>query len=111
MRTDESSTAAPKPDGPDRYSSRVQFPDDVSHETLNRLRRAEGQIRGVQRLLEEGADCKAVITQLSAAQAALHRAGLRLMAAGMRECIARDGEDSDEAMSVEAMEELFLQLR
>lgn len=73
----------------------------------------------MQRLLEEGADCKAVITQISAAQAALQRAGLRLMAAGMRECLAdhetgsgsRDGADDGDAMSIEAMEELFLKLR
>lgn len=95
----------------------MQFPEDVTGETLNRLRRAEGQVRGVQRLLEEGADCKAVITQLSAAQAALHRAGLRLMAAGMRECLAvGDGPDDGEpgvgsGMTIDAMEELFLKLR
>ena len=65
----------------------MRFPDEVSDDVLNRLRRAEGQVRGVQRLLEEGADCKDVITQLTAAQAALHRAGLRLMSAGMRHCL------------------------
>ena len=89
----------------------MRFPDEVSDDVLNRLRRAEGQVRGVQRLLEEGADCKDVITQLTAAQAALHRAGLRLMSAGMRHCLtdldgaAADGDDT------EAMEELFLKLR
>lgn len=89
----------------------MQFPDDVTRESINRLRRAEGQIRGVQRLLEEGADCKSVMTQLSAAQAALHRAGLRLMAAGMRECLSTEGTPEAGDMSVEEMEELFLTLR
>lgn len=90
----------------------MRFPDDVTHETLNRLRRAEGQIRGVQRLLEEGADCKAVISQISAVQAALHRAGLRLMAAGMRECLAPADDHADgERMTIAAMEDLFLKLR
>lgn len=78
---------------------------------LNRLRRAEGQLRGVQRLIEEGADCKAVITQLTAAQSALHRAGLRLMAAGMRHCLTDpEGAESD-GMTVDQMEQLFLSLR
>ena len=36
----------------------MRFPEDVTKDALNRLRRAEGQMRGVQRLLEEGADCK-----------------------------------------------------
>jgi DNA-binding FrmR family transcriptional regulator len=89
----------------------MQFPDEVSDDVLKRLRRAEGQLRGVQRLLGEGADCKTVITQLTAAQAALHRAGLRLMAAGMRECLADPERAAAEGMTAEQMEELFLALR
>lgn len=89
----------------------MRFPDDVSDDVLNRLRRAEGQVRGVQRLLEEGADCKDVITQLTAAQAALHRAGLRLMSAGMRYCLIDPDRAADEGMGPDDMEELFLKLR
>ena len=89
----------------------MQFPTDVSEDVLNRLSRAEGQLRGVQRLLEEGADCKSVITQLSAAQAAIHRAGLRLMAAGMRACLADPDRAGADGMTSEQMEELFLALR
>jgi DNA-binding FrmR family transcriptional regulator len=89
----------------------MRFPDDVTNDALNRLRRAEGQLRGVQRLLEEGADCKDVVTQISAVQAALHRAGLRLMAAGMRYCIANPDLAETEGMTVDDMEALFLTLR
>jgi DNA-binding FrmR family transcriptional regulator len=89
----------------------MKFPPEASDEVLNRLRRAEGQVRGVQRLIEEGADCKAVITQLTAAQSALHRAGLRLMAAGMRHCLANPEDAAAEGMTAEQMEELFLSLR
>jgi DNA-binding FrmR family transcriptional regulator len=89
----------------------MQFPDDVSGEVHNRLRRAEGQVRGVQRLLDEGADCRAVIAQLAAAQAALHRAGLRLMAAGMRTCLAEPEKAGTDGMTADDMEELFLTLR
>ena len=89
----------------------MRFPDDVSDDVLNRLRRAEGQVRGVQRLLEEGADCKDVITQLTAAQAALHRAGQRLMSAGMRYCLIDPDRAAEEGMGPDDMEELFLKLR
>jgi len=89
----------------------MRFPDDVSDDVLNRLRRAEGQVRGVQRLLEEGADCKDVITQLTAAQAALHRSGLRLMSAGMRYCLIDPDRAAEEGMGPDDMEELFLKLR
>jgi len=89
----------------------MRFPEDVSDDVLNRLSRAEGQLRGVQRLLEEGANCKDVVTQLTAAQAALHRAGLRLMAAGMRYCMVDPERAADEGMTAEQMEDLFLKLR
>lgn len=89
----------------------MQFPDEVSDEVLKRLRRAEGQLRGVQRLIEEGADCKAVVTQLTAAQSALHTAGLRLMAAGMRYCLADPERAEAAGMSPDQMEKLFLSLR
>lgn len=89
----------------------MRFPDDVTDDAQKRLRRAEGQLRGVQRLLDEGAGCKDVISQLAAAQAALHRAGLRLMAAGMRHCLDDPEQAAADGMSVEEMEELFLTLR
>ena len=89
----------------------MRFPDDVSDEVTNRLRRAEGQVRGVQRLLDEGADCRAVVAQLAAAQAALHRAGLRLMSAGMRHCLTQPEQAEADGMTAAEMEELFLTLR
>lgn len=89
----------------------MRFPDEVTEDVQKRLRRAEGQLRGVQRLLDEGADCKDVITQLTAAQAALHRTGLRLVSAGMRHCLANPEQAGAEGASVEEMEELFLSLR
>jgi DNA-binding FrmR family transcriptional regulator len=89
----------------------MQFPEEVSDDVLKRLRRAEGQLRGVQRMLEEGSDCRSVVTQLTAAQAALHRAGLRLMAAGMRSCLADPEKAEADGMTVDEMENLFLKLR
>ena len=61
---------------------------------LVRLRRAEGQLRGVQRMLDEGADCREVLTQLSAVKAALDQVGLHLITDQMRSCVA-DGGQSD----------------
>lgn len=45
-----------------------------------RLKRAEGQLRGVQAMIEAGADCEAVATQLSATRKALDKAFFELMA-------------------------------
>jgi DNA-binding FrmR family transcriptional regulator len=59
----------------------MRFPEDVNDDVLKRLRRLEGQIRGVQRMIEEGKDCTDVVTQLSACKAALDRVGYRLVVA------------------------------
>jgi DNA-binding FrmR family transcriptional regulator len=93
------------------YDANMRFPDEITDDVQKRLRRAEGQLRGVQRLLDEGADCKDVITQLAAAQAALHRTGLRLMAAGMSYCLADPERAAADGMTTDDMEELFLTLR
>lgn len=89
----------------------MQFPDEVTDDVQKRLRRAEGQLRGLQRMVDEGADCADVITQLAAVQAALHRTGLRLMASGMRHCLADPARAEAEGMTVDEMEQLFLTLR
>ena len=58
------------------------------------------------KVLEEGEDCKAVVTQLSAVSKALDRAGFAIIASGMEKCLA--GEDG--AMDRKALEKLFLTL-
>ncbi len=58
-----------------------------------RLRRAEGQLRGVQRMLDEGASCREVLTQLSAVKAALDQVGLHLITDQMRTCVLTDEGD------------------
>jgi DNA-binding FrmR family transcriptional regulator len=75
---------------------------------INRIRRAQGQLGGVLRMLEEGRDCEDVVTQLAAVSRALDRAGFAIVASGLQECIAR-GEGID-AVDVKKMEKLFLSL-
>jgi DNA-binding FrmR family transcriptional regulator len=54
---------------------------------LARLRRIEGQIRGIQRMLEEGRECEEVLTQLTAARSALDQVGLLLMDRHIERCV------------------------
>ena len=89
----------------------MRFPDDVSDDVLNRLRRAEGQVRGVQRLLEDGAQYKHVLTHPSPTQGSSHRAGRRGVVAGMRYCLIDPDRAAEEGMGPDDMEELFLKLR
>ena len=73
--------------GQGKTLSAASLPPHVHDDVQKRLRRVEGQIRGVQRLLDEGAGCDDVIHQLAAAKAALDRVGYRLVAAGMQHCV------------------------
>ncbi len=74
---------------------------------LNRLRRAPGQLAGVIAMIENERDCAEVVTQLAAVSRALDRAGFKIVASGMRQCLAGDG---DAPMTEEQMEKLFLSL-
>ncbi|WP_371483117.1 metal-sensitive transcriptional regulator [Kitasatospora sp. NBC_00315] len=76
---------------------------------LNRLRRAQGQLNGVIAMIEAGRDCKDVVTQLAAVSRALDRAGFKIVASGMRQCLATaDGEAPP--MTEAELEKLFLAL-
>lgn len=79
-------------------------------DVVKRLRRAEGQIRGVIAMLEAGRDCTDVVTQLSAVARAIDRAGFKIIASGLQQCMAAP-EDSDQRRTdIEQMEKLFLSL-
>ncbi len=54
---------------------------------LNRLKRAEGQMRGVQRMIEEGRDCESILQQLTAIRSAVHTASLALARAYATQCL------------------------
>ena len=72
-------------------------PSDARDQLVVRLRRAEGQLRGVQRMLEEDADCPQVLTQLAAVKAAVDQVGLHLISERLRSCVADGGDDCGEA--------------
>ena len=59
-----------------------------------RLRRIEGQIRGIQRMLEQGRECDDVLTQLMAARSGLDQAGLLIMDRHIERCLLADLPDS-----------------
>lgn len=75
---------------------------------INRLRRAQGQIGGVVRLIEEGEDCKTVVQQLVAAKKALDRAGFAIVSSGLRGCASSpEGMTEEDAAT---LEKLFLSM-
>jgi len=63
---------------------------------VNRIKRMEGQLRGVIRMMEEGKDCKEVITQLSAVRSGVDRAIGVIVSGNLVECV----RDADGDLSV-----------
>ena len=85
----------------------MKIEDDVVGSVVNRLRRAEGQLGGVIRMLQEGRDCTDVVTQLAAVSRALDKAGFAIIAAGLEQCISAGEEGKIDRAR---MEKLFLSL-
>jgi DNA-binding FrmR family transcriptional regulator len=69
----------------------MKIDDEAARPVLNRLRRAHGQLAGVIAMIESGRDCQDVVTQLAAVSRALDRAGFKIAASGIRQCLAADG--------------------
>ncbi|MFD6131344.1 metal-sensitive transcriptional regulator [Streptomyces diastaticus] len=83
--------------------------EDAVTAVLNRLRRAQGQLTGIITMIEDGRDCADVVTQLAAVSRALDRAGFKIVASGMRQCLKGDEAESS-SMTEEELEKLFLAL-
>jgi DNA-binding FrmR family transcriptional regulator len=77
-------------------------------DAVKRLRRAQGQMSGVLRMIEEGRDCADVVTQLAAVSRALDKAGFAIIAAGLEQCVMA-GDDAAN-LDLERLERLFLSL-
>ncbi|MEB4616659.1 metal-sensitive transcriptional regulator [Leucobacter sp. M11] len=77
----------------------------------NRLRRAQGQLAALIDAVDDGADCRDAVTQLSAVSRALDRAGFLMIAHAMRDCVTVTEEDRPEGTpTVAELEKLFLTL-
>ncbi|GGZ31391.1 hypothetical protein GCM10010387_26650 [Streptomyces inusitatus] len=87
-------------------------PDEeaAARAVLNRLRRAQGQLTAVIAMVEEGRDCREVVTQLAAVSRALDRAGFKIIATRMRECMTTREEGGEPKINEEELEKIFLTL-
>ena len=92
----------------EEHGAAMELDPDEMRKVINRLRRAQGQLAGVLRMLEAGRDCEDIVTQLSAVSRALDRAGFAIIATGMRQCVIES--DGNETLHVQKLEKLFLSL-
>jgi DNA-binding FrmR family transcriptional regulator len=87
----------------------MQVQEDAVSDVVKRLRRAEGQIRGVIAMLESGRDCAEVVTQLAAVSRALDKAGFKIIASGLQQCLT-DPDSGEQVADLAKLEKLFLSL-
>lgn len=76
-------------------SSHALQDGDARHALIGRLHRAEGQLRGVAAMIEDGRSCSDVVIQLAAVGRAIDRLSLALVTANLRECAAEGALDVD----------------
>jgi DNA-binding FrmR family transcriptional regulator len=67
---------------------------------LKRLKRIEGQVRGIERMIEEGRDCESIITQLGAVRSAIEGVGVLLLSNYTKICF---GKQTLECTDIESL--------
>jgi DNA-binding FrmR family transcriptional regulator len=85
----------------------MELNSDEMQAVVKRLKRAQGQIGGIIKMIEDGRECQDIVTQMAAVAKALDRAGFATISIGLRQCMADPERNS---MDIAAMEKLFLSL-
>jgi DNA-binding FrmR family transcriptional regulator len=88
----------------------VQIPEETAADLLKRLRRIEGQVRGIQAMLTEQRDCADVVTQIAAANKALGQVGFKLVASGLTYCISNPDEAAEQGYDLARVEKMFTKI-
>ncbi|MCA0250923.1 MAG: metal-sensitive transcriptional regulator [Actinobacteria bacterium] len=93
---------------PEESPSSLHLEAGEKSSLLLRLKRAQGQIGGVIRMIEDGRDCTDIVTQMAAVSKALDRVGFAVIAASLKQCLTEDS--TAERMDTASLEKLFLSL-
>jgi len=88
----------------------MEISEETTADLTRRLRRVEGQIRGIQQMLADERDCRDIVTQMSAASKALDQAGFLLVSSGLTWCLANPDESAAEGYSIEDVQKMFMKL-
>ena len=85
----------------------MKLPEDVIDDLSKRLRRIEGQVRGIQQMLIENRECRDVVAQVSAASKALDQVGFKLLAS---HCLSNPKQAKANGFDLDEVEKLFMKL-
>lgn len=90
----------------------LRVSDNVAKSVGVRLRRIEGQIKGLQRMLSEERDCAEIAQQIAAARSALDRVAIDLMTAGLEQCVRMElSNRTSGTRTLRRLQRTFLMLR
>jgi DNA-binding FrmR family transcriptional regulator len=88
----------------------LQIPEETTADLIKRLRRIEGQVRGIQAMLTEQRDCADMVTQIAAANKALEQVGFKLVASGLKYCVSNPEEAAASGYDLERVEKMFMKI-
>lgn len=88
----------------------MELPATTVDDLVARLRRVEGQLRGIQQMLTDGRECRDVVTQISAASKALDQAGFKLIASGLTYCVAHPDDAARDGYAIDDVQKMFMKL-
>jgi DNA-binding FrmR family transcriptional regulator len=88
----------------------MDLPEETTADLQKRLRRIEGQVRGLQQMLTDQRDCRDVVTQIAAANKALEQVGFVLVAAGLTWCLEDPERSAAAGYDVADVKKMFLKL-
>ena len=88
----------------------MNLPEDVGDDVQKRLRRAAGQVHGVERMLDEGRECRDIVAQLNAATKALEQAAFKLVASGLTYCLEHPVEATADGYALDDVQRMFMKL-
>lgn len=88
----------------------IEFDDATLTDLQQRLRRLEGQVRGIQQMLAERRDCRDVVTQIAAANKALEQVGFLVVSAGLTWCLEDPQRSLAAGYAIGDVQKMFLKL-
>ncbi len=91
-----------------KRAAHVLSDDEQIVAIIKRIKRAQGQLGAVARMLEEGRNCEEIVTQMSAVSKAVNTAAFTLISARLKECLIEDKNNSDAVTA--QLQKLFLSL-
>lgn len=88
----------------------MELPEETITDLQKRLRRIEGQVRGIQAMLTDGRECSDVVTQIAAAAKAMEQVGFKLVASGLTYCLTHPDDAAKSGYDLERVEKMFMKI-